>query len=518
MFLFEDIIVMKKICFIILTFSMLTAYAQEPLTLIVDRNGVAGFDYNCTLVGQGDEHYVCTDYAMLNTFTRVAQEIIVPVSKNGTKGRKIVIERPMDYNLLAFYEGENEIHCLYSIYENSAKSYALYLNSVSKKATKGTWKPEKIISFQLERREDILVGYAVSPDQTKAAVVLFQVNKAGFFQADQSDKLKGSAVMAFGENGMMWANPLDLELPNSTINILDIAVSNDANTYVAISSYNKSKSSDSPKENETLHLYEVGAEETRSADIQPDFGFLNNGKLFLSASGDILVGGYYKKTGKEKATGAYLATFDSKQLDGGNFSIQPFPQAYYDFKHSKFSKKGEDFDAIPVEIKEFSNGTKVLLGEARVEVPSYPYTYTLFGNTLISFVDKNTQLYDFQMIHKIQSVVNSNKSTKFYQSELLCFNTIMHNDRLYIFYNDNLANHTGKSGLPFDVSNTNYKKKCGLFCTIESDGRISDPEMYMNYQNYKSVIYRPLAIDEDGLLVYNSSGLYGAVSKLKRKF
>ena len=104
---------MKKTILIIAALFTLAGYAQEPLNLIVDRNGVAGYDYNCTLVGQGDEHYVCTDFTMINTFTRVAQEIIVPVSKKGTKGRKIVVERPLDYNLLAFYEGEGKIHCLY---------------------------------------------------------------------------------------------------------------------------------------------------------------------------------------------------------------------------------------------------------------------------------------------------------------------------------------------------------------------------------------------------------------------
>ena len=153
-----------------------------------------------------------------------------------------------------------------------------------------------------------------------------------------------------------------------------------------------------------------------------------------------------------------------------------------------------------------------------MEVQSYPYTYTLFGNTLISFADKSNQLDEFQMLYKNQSIINSNKSTKFYQSVLLCFNTIMHNDQLYLFYNDNLANHTGKTGQPFDLTNTNYKKKCGLYCTIDGDHRISEPVMYMNYEKNKTVIYRPLAIDEDGLLIYNSSGLYGAVSKLRYQF
>lgn len=58
----------------------------------------------------------------------------------------------------------------------------------------------------MERRDDVLVGYSVSPDQTKAAVVIFQVNKAGMFQADKSDKLKGSAVLAFGEDGLLIYN------------------------------------------------------------------------------------------------------------------------------------------------------------------------------------------------------------------------------------------------------------------------------------------------------------------------
>lgn len=124
------------------------------------------------------------------------------------------------------------------------------------------------------------------------------------------------------------------------------------------------------------------------------------------------------------------------------------------------------------------------------------------------------------MIRKDQLITNhSNKSTKFYQSDLLCFNTILHNDRLYIFYNDNLANHTGKTGQALSITTTNYKKKCAMYCTIGSDGRISEPSMLMNYEKYKSVIYRPLVIDEDGLLIYNSNKvLYGAVSKLGHEF
>ena len=496
----------------------MAAYAQDPLTQIVDKNGVAAYDYSTFLNGMGDEYYVCTDYTMLNGFTRVCQDIITCVSKYGNEGRKIVVERSMDLDLLAFYEGESHIHCLYKLYDYPAKSYELYLNSVPKEATIGKWNPEKIISFKLERREDVLMGAAVSPDQTKAAVVIFQVNKAAFFQSDQTDKLKGSGVMAFGDEGLLWAEPLELDLPNSTINIFDICVHNNANTYVAISSFNQAKSTDATKENETLHLFEVGEEETRMAEIQPDFGSLLNGKLLLCSSGDIALGGYYQKDNKQKASGAYIATFDGKTMEKGSFSTQSFPQTYYDYKHTKFSKKGEDFDAVAVDFKEFSNGTKVLLGEARVEVQSYPYTYTLFGNTLISFADKNNQLDEFQMLYKNQSIINDHKSTKYYQSVLLCFNTIMHNDKLYIFYNDNLANHTGKSGQLFEVANTNYKKKCGLYCTLDGDRHVSEPVMFMNYQNYKTVIFRPLVIDEDGLLIYNSSGMYGAVSKLKRPF
>ncbi len=511
---------MKKTILLFTVLFAMTCHAQDPLTLIVDKNGVAGYDYNTTLVGMGDEHYVCTDYTMINGMTRVAQDIITCVSKSGTSGRKIVVERSMDYNLIAFYEGEDRINCLYTFYDYPAKSYALFLNSVPKEATKGEWKPEKIISFKLERREDILVGHSVSPDQTKAAVVIFQVNKAGLFQADKSDKLKGSAVLAFGDEGLLWANPLEMELANTTLNILDIAVNNNANVYVAISSFNKPNPSKSQKENEMLHLIEVGAEETRSAEIQPDFGYLNNGKLFLCASGDVAVGGYYQATADQKASGAYLATFDGKQMDNGRFSVQPFPQDYYDYKHPKFSKKGEDFEAVPVEIKEFGNGTKVLLGEPRTSVSVPNYTFTLFGNILVSFADKDGNLNNFQMIRKDQLITNhSNKSTKFYQSDLLCFNTILHNDRLYIFYNDNLANHTGKTGQALSITTTNYKKKCAMYCTIGSDGRISEPSMLMNYEKYKSVIYRPLVIDEDGLLIYNSNKvLYGAVSKLGHEF
>ena len=509
---------MKRIALIFTALLAMAAYGQEPLTMIVDKNGVAGYDYNCILNGQGDEHYVCTDYTMLNGFKNVAQEIITCVSKNGTEGRMIAVERPMSYNLLAFYEGESNIYCLYSNYESSAKSYVLYLNTVPKDAKTGVWKPKKVISFTLERREDILVGSAVSPDQTKAAVAIFQINKAGLFQSDKSDKLKGSAVLTFSEEDVLWSNPLELDFANTTLNIFDLAVNNSADVYVAISSYNNPpKSSNVPKENETLHLFEVSADESRTAEVQPDFGYLLNGKLLLCASGDISIGGYYQKDSKQKSTGAYMATFSGAQLDGV-INNQPFPQEYYSYKHPKFSREGKDFEAVPVDFKEFSNGSKVLLGEPRTEFSVPNYTFTLFGNILVSFADNNGNLNDFQMIRKDQAILNYNKSTKFYQSVLLCFNTIMFNDNLYIFYNDNLANHTGKSGQAFVVNNTNYKKKCGLYCTIGSDLNISEPTMLMNYQNYKSVVYVPLFIDEDGLLVYNSSGLFGAVSKLMRNF
>ena len=515
----KNITIMKRIALFITALFAMAAYAQDQLSLIVDKSGVSGYDYNTFLNGLGDESYVCIDYTMLNSFTRICQDIITFVPKNGNEGRKIVVERSMDLNLIAVYEGESQIHCLYNKYDYSAKSYVLYLNSVSKEATTGTWNPEKIISFKLERREDVLMGAAVSPDQTKAAVVVFQVNRAGFFQSDQTDKLKGSGVMTFGDEGLLWTNPLELDFPNSTINVLDLAISNNANTYVAISSFNQAKSSDATKENETLHLFEVGAEETRTAEIQPDFGNLLNGKLLLCASGDIALGGYYQQSSKQKASGAYIATFDGKTMESGSFSIQPFPQDYYDYKHPKFSKKIEDFDVIAVDFKEFSNGTKVLLGEPRAVVSIPNFTNTLAGNILVSFADKDGGLNEFQMIRKDQTIINYyNKSTKFYQSMLFCFNTLMHNDKLYIFYNDNLANHTGKSGQALSINNTNYRQKCGLYSTIESDHRISDPVMFMNYEKYKTVIYRPLAIDEEGLLIYNSSNLFGAVSKLKRPF
>ena len=496
----------------------MAVYAQEPLTLIVDNAGVAGYDYNTFLNGMGDEYYVCIDYTMSSSFTRITQDIITCVSKNSDEGRKIVVERSMDYNLLAFYESTNNICCLYSHYDYSSKSYSLYLNAIPKDAAAGTWNPTKLISFQLERKEDILVGAAVSPDQTKAAVLIFQVNKAGLFQADKSDKLKGSAVLTFGEEGLLWTNPLEMELTNSTLSILDIAVSNTPNVYVAISSHNKSKASNATKENETLHLFEVGAEETRTAEVQPDFGSVLNGKLLLCASDDVAIGGYYQKTIYQKASGAYIADFDLTKMES-NVSHQPFPQAYYDYKYPKFSKKIEDFDVVAVDFKEFSNGTKVLLGEPRTVVDIPNYTNTLAGNILVSFAEKDGQLNDFQMIRKDQTIINYyNKSTKFYQSMLFCFNTLMHNDKLYIFYNDNLANHTGKSRQVLSINNTNYKQKCGLYCTIGNDRSISEPVMFMNYQNYKSVIYRPLTIDENGLVTYNSSGMYGAVSKLKRQF
>ena len=179
---------MKKIFLIITALFAMATYAQDQLTQIVDRNGVFSYDYSTILNGMGDEYYVCTDYTMLQGFTRICQDIITCVSKNGTEGRKITVERSMDLSLLTFYEGESQIHCLYSKYDYSAKSYVIYLNSVAKDATIGAWNPEKIISFKMERREDIMVGAAVSPDQTKSAVIIFQVNKAGFFQSDVRPK------------------------------------------------------------------------------------------------------------------------------------------------------------------------------------------------------------------------------------------------------------------------------------------------------------------------------------------
>lgn len=507
---------MKKILVSLLMLCALSINAQKSIVTVADKIG-ASYHYITSLNGTGDEHYALFGNILMNSFTMTSKDVLVVISKTGATGRKIEVNHHSDYALLTAYEGLGHIYCLYSMYKNSDKTYSLWVNAIPKDAKKGSWNPQQLVSFLMERRDDVLVGTAVSPDQSKAAVLLFQTKTAGFFQSDKTDKLKAAALLTFGEEGLIWSNDLELNVENSIIGALDIIMSNDASVFVALTSFEQVGDS---RRNQTLHVFEINQNEQREVSERPDFGYVSMGKLLLTNSGNLVMGGYYSANSTKNDEGAYMMVFDISSLSLENTSSQKFSERYFEYKSPKYSQSAGDYTVYPMELLEFSTGKLALLGEPRAQTYVFTSTYTLTGNVLVNFADAQGNIQDFQMIEKSQAAMTGYRSTSKLQAAMCSYFAPMRNDEIQILFTDNSENYSGKSGKMMEVNaGSYYDKKCAAYCVISQNGDISAPAQLMNYKSNKAAMYIPLFIDEDGLWMYHfSGGMFLNVSKFLHQF
>ena len=491
----------------LLLFAGCSLMAQKPLETVFD-NVVGWVPLKSCFDGADNQHYILFS----SRFTD--KEALVTIPNSNGEGQQLVLQHPEDYELLVAYEDATQIRCIYKYYNYDTKTYGIYLNAYPKDAGTAKWNPEKVFEFPLEKSDDIRCWHARSPDQSKAAVALFLTNT-------KSNSLKGSLVMTFDENGLLWNNSLDLEFENNTLEIFNFVVSNDAKVYTAILSFNKENEKDKSRKNETLHLFESSEYgEINSTDYQVEFGSLSCGRLLITRQGNVMIGGYYAPKFGDNETGCYIVRYDMVFRNFANISHEDFPSTYYNYVHTSSGKMAKDFSVYPSYFFEFSNGTVAFLGEMYYTT----FNFSAGGSILVHFADKNGDISQFKTIDKTQTSVETSNSPGSLRGRLFSYSALTHNDRIHLFFTDNVENYRGKSGKnsfahpKFFSSGLKFNGLCAAHCSIDSGGNISKPELLIDYSALKSYMFAIFYMQDDGVVFLHSGKKSRQISKYKHDF
>ena len=511
---------MKRTFLIFAALFAMEAYAQEPLRTAVRNIDPPHLKYDGCIEGSGNCRYLIFHDRLINDFIKLSRDLVVEIAKDGSKSNVLSIERNMDYKYMTAYEDNENIYMLYRRSNSYTREFTLYLNTVPKEADIDKWKPKDLLTLKRDFSDGFQMGTAVSPDKTKAALLLLQVKTAGMFDKDKSDKLKGSAVIVFEGDKIKMSQPLEFDVENNTLQFLDLSIDDNGEVFLALASFNAKKEDEgkkgSPKvtldPNETVHIYKITENEVVSSSSATEFGHVSNGRLLVTPSGQTVLGGYYSHENYEPEEGSYLLTIDAS-FTNTNISNEKFPEEYFAYKHPKVTKEIRDFRAVPVELFAFDNGTITLLGEMRAYQSNLVTLFHLAGPTLVSMADNTGNLTDFQMVTKHQITSLSESS-----SSLFSYHAIMKDNLVHLIYTDNLENLTTGSNTPLEIKDYSYKGKCAVHRTLDSKGHLSDPEMLMDYTAYKSVLFIPLTVESDGLWIYHSEKNNGTVSWLPHIF
>lgn len=265
-----------------------------------------------------------------------------------------------------------------------------------------------------------------SPDKRKAGVVIFQMQF-------NTSNLQSAHMLSFDENGLKWEHPIDFDFENKTLKLLDIAIDDNADIYTALISFNQKEEGDKEiYENETLHFYQCGQYGEQNTVEEPvEFGHISSGKLLVTKSNRIALGGYYATAPGKKETGCYIAT-SHPSLSRILLNLQEFPASYYSYRHSATKQSAEDFNAYTIDFLEFSDSSLVLLGEMQTLYRGIELQ-TVGGPILVHFADKTGEFNGFRTINKNQCIVGRSSSPTGLRSRMFSYCAMMYQDKVHLF-------------------------------------------------------------------------------------
>lgn len=426
----------------------------------------------------------CTDY-------------IFTIDANDNTLSKALLYRSDDYTYLRSFEGPDGILVFYLKDSKSNKTYTLYSNLVPKGEKLPKWNPEKVLSVPYEKKDNISIATAVSPDNSKGMICILQSQRKGEF--------KGSALITFDDQGnSLWESDMDLNIPNETFGVIDMAIDNDGKVYAGVYSYNEE--SRNKRLDETLTIYEITENDISFQSEQINFS-VANGMMKVGATGNVYLAGYSQSSLKKNADGSYVVTYDTKNSSIKKLSHQEFPENYFDKVTGGGIMLGylssDRYSVITKGLYEFSDGSVAILGELR----AYITVQSQNGSTTYYFT-KNimlTQVGPTGEITKIDWYDNKAMSTGGYYCTT--FTPLFANDRIYVLFSDNMDNYSGKSGIPYRRLLAGIKKYCCSMVTIDANG-IGEAQKLLDAKTSKNTIVKPLFVEEDGFIVidYDKKG------------
>lgn len=507
---------MKKIIFIIVALVCTRAFAQEQISDLVVRKYTANPFFRTE--DEVNQYVWFTRTYFSGDYYDVSLAII---PKSGEAGREILVKRPSKpknqfFDLLACYEDDQNLISVYSYYAGS--DYNICWNAIPKDADKYVWNPQTVLSIPYNNRITFKAVGVTSPDKRKAGVAIFQMEF-------NTSNLRSAYMLSFDENGLQWDHPIDFDFENTTLQIIDMIIGNDADLYAALISFNKKEEGkEEVYENETLHLYQFGQyDEQNVVEEAVDFGHISNGKLLLTSSNRLALGGYYAPSSTDKETGCFIASTTFPNLKQMDISRQEFPDSYYTYMHSATKQPAKEFNAYTIGFFEFSDSTLTLLGEMQALHKSLDLL-TAGGPILLHFADKTCELGNVKTINKNQCIVGRSASPTGLRNRMFSYYAMMYQDNIHIFFHDNIRNYNGETNMhTFIVERVfgvglNYDEVCTSHCTINSRQEISAPEMLMDYQQHKSYMIEPLFITPDAIVMCRSDKVSNRISKLQHPF
>lgn len=434
----------------------------------------------------------CTDYI----FTVDANENTLSTAQ---------LYRSDDFTYLRSFEGPDAVLVFYLKDSKSNKTYTLYSNLVPKGDKQPKWNPEKVVSVPYEKKDNISIATAVSPDKSKGLICLLQSQRKGEF--------KGSVLITFDNQGnQLWESNMELNVSNQTFGVIDMAIDNDGKVYAGVYSYDEE--SKSKRANETITIYEISENDITSQSEPINFS-VSNGTMMVGATGNVYLGGYSQSSLKKNEDGAYVVTYNPKSSTITKLSQQEFPENYFDKVVGGGIMLGylsnDKYGVVVKNLYEFSNGSVVLLGELRTTITvrqqnGMTTTYFFTKNIMTTQVGADgdivkTDWYDSRAI----SVGGFATTT---------YTPLFANDRIYVLFPDNVDNYTKNSGAPFKRVLTGIKKYCCSMVTIDANG-IGEAQKLLDAKSCKNTVAKPVFVEEDGFIVIDYDKKNTNISKLK---
>lgn len=491
---------MKKNYFLVLVFMaavcLMSAQSLSTLAPSVCKSRASVGMVSKTLEGFGSTHYFYSDEFFAAPSKQQRSDALFAINTANSEVTQASIVHPKDVEFFNAIENEDEVIGFY--YRESAKegSMTLYMNKIAKNEENPAWDPFLLNTFPFEKKDNAYSFMAVSPDKSKAVLFYMSSAKKGSF--------KGAVVMTFDNTGeRIWDTELELDFSNRTFQVLDILVTNEADVYIPILSFNVP--SKNARSDEKIHIYEVSSNNVNSRSEEVKFGHLSNGKIIQTRDGNLCLGGYYVTNLKENENGSYMLKYDVNYSSIVNFSHQNFPASYREKVVAKlFSNTiaNQNCYVRADKLVEFANGNVALIGEQRnmtVVVDNKGVTtYNYFAkNILFTLADENADIKDFKMFQKNQTT--SVNTPKFKYEDLgLSYYTFFHDNKLYMLYADNIDNLMGESGNQIRMFMNN--KHCTALLTVDETGEGST-RLMINSKVAKGRMLAPLFMEDDGFVI-----------------
>ena len=460
-----------------------------------------------------DNHYYL--YYTDNTVWAASKpvlDVFYSIDKEDYSVMEAQLQHLNSYNFVTMYEDGENVYVLYSEWQNKTKTYTLYLNAIEKQSRTAKWHPEKLISVTTEKRDGLYLYHSVSPDNTKMAFCLLAASKKNDF--------KGSVARCYGAGGeQIWEDELNLDFSNKTFSIAGFVLNDEAVACAAISSYTnptRTKRSD-----ESMQFLVISSDNTQSYDERIDFGYITSSTMKMSKSGKVVLGGYYCDDLTKCEAGSFVAVFDP---DRGDVSMDhaDFPKDYFAGKAMLGIPAPSNYNTRAQYIEEYEDGTLLLLGEMRTTIAYTDNrgmtTYKFYARNIpVVYADANGKINDFALIKKNQFASSgSPQTTLMLRGQGFSYVPIMHNNKVYLFFNDAVENYTGKMD---QVSKPSYAPAhASAYCTIVP-GQPIETKSILNGKVAKYRLIIPLIMDDDHVLgICTNKKKMGDIAKINYSF